>query len=46
MIVKKYIKEFSRLNIRDDHIKEDVEKISRSINGLRYEIQDEISLFP
>jgi hypothetical protein len=40
MIVKEYIEEFYRLSIRDGHVEEDVEKVSRYINGLRYEIQD------
>jgi hypothetical protein len=32
------------LTIRVGHIEEDVEKVSRYINGLRYDIQDEISI--
>jgi hypothetical protein len=32
------------LNIREGHRKNDKEKVSRYINGLRYEIQDEISM--
>ena len=43
MIVKEYTKEFYRLDIRSRHVDDDVEKIARYINGLRYEIQDEIS---
>jgi hypothetical protein len=44
MTVKEYTEEFYRLNIRAGHIEEDAEKVSRYINGLRYDIQDEISL--
>jgi hypothetical protein len=44
MRVKEYTEEFCRLNIRDGHIEEDDEKVARYINGLRYEIQDEIIL--
>jgi uncharacterized protein YjbK len=32
------------LNIRAGHKENDEEKVSRYINGLRYEIQDEISM--
>ena len=41
--MKEYIKEFCRLDIRSRHVDDDVEKIARYINGLRYGIQDEIS---
>ena len=43
MTVKEYTKEFYRLDIRSGHVDDDVEKIVRYINGLRFEIQDEIS---
>ena len=43
MIVKDYTKEFYRLDIRSGHVDDDVEKITRYINGLRSRIQDEIS---
>eukprot|EP00253_Pinus_taeda_P012339 PITA_12339 len=32
------------LNIRTGHVEDDLEKVARYINGLKYEIQDEISL--
>eukprot|EP00253_Pinus_taeda_P027613 PITA_27613 len=35
---------FYKLSIRAGHAKDDVEKVARYINGLRYDIQDEISL--
>lgn len=44
MFVKEYTKEFYRLNIRARHVEDDVEKVARYINGLRYDIQDKISL--
>jgi hypothetical protein len=42
--VKEYTEEFYKLNIRAGHRENDEEKVSRYINGLRYEIQDEISM--
>jgi hypothetical protein len=44
MTVKEYTKEFYRLNIRAGHRESDGEKVSRYMNGLRYEIQDEMSM--
>jgi hypothetical protein len=44
MTVKEYTEEFYRLNIRTRQREKDDEKFSRYINGLRYEIQDEISM--
>ena len=44
MIVKQYTKEFYKLRIRVGHAEDDVERVARYINGLRYDIQDEISL--
>jgi hypothetical protein len=38
MIVKEYIEEFCRLNIRTGQREEYDEKVFRYINGLRYEI--------
>jgi len=43
MTVKEYTEDFYRLNIRVGHVEEDVEKVVKYINGLRYEIQYEIS---
>jgi hypothetical protein len=42
MTVKEYTEEFYRLNIRTGQRDKDDEKVVRYINGLRYEIQDEI----
>jgi uncharacterized protein YjbK len=44
LTVKEYTEEFYRLCIRVGHVEEDVEKVARYINGLRYDIHDEISL--
>jgi hypothetical protein len=45
MSVKEYTKEFYKLNIRVGHIEENPEKVARYLNGLRYEIQDEIEFY-
>ena len=42
--MKEYIEEFYRLKIRASHHESDDEKVARYMNGLRYEIQDEISM--
>jgi hypothetical protein len=44
MTMKEYMEEFYRLNIRTGQREKDDEKVARYINGLRYEIQDEISM--
>lgn len=44
MSVKEYTEEFYKLSIRTRHAEDDLEKVARYINGLRYEIQDEIGL--
>jgi hypothetical protein len=42
--MKEYTKEFYKLNIRARQRERDEEKVSRYINGLRYDIHDEISM--
>jgi hypothetical protein len=42
--VKEYTKEFYRLNIRVGRKENEDEKTARYINGLRYEIQEEINM--
>jgi hypothetical protein len=42
MSVKEYTEEFYRINIRVGHRESDDEKVSRYMNGLRYDIQDEM----
>jgi hypothetical protein len=44
MTVKEYIEEFYRINIRAGHRESDDEKVARYLNGLRYDIQDELSM--
>jgi hypothetical protein len=44
MSVKEYTEEFYKLNIRAGHHESDDEKVSRYMNGLRYDIQDEMSM--
>jgi hypothetical protein len=44
MIVKEYTEEFYRLNIRAGHRESDDEKVARYLNGMRYDIQDELSM--
>jgi hypothetical protein len=44
MTVKEYTEEFYRLNIRAGHCESNDEKVARYMNGLRYEIQDEMSM--
>jgi hypothetical protein len=44
MLVKEYTEEFYKLNIRAGHHESDDEKVSRYMNGLRYDIQDEMSM--
>ena len=41
--MKDYTKEFYRLDIRSRHSDDEVEKVARYLNGLRFGIQDEIS---
>jgi hypothetical protein len=44
MIVKEYTEEFYNLNIGAGHRESDDEKVARYMNGLRYDIQDEMSM--
>jgi hypothetical protein len=44
MTVREYTEEFYRLNIRAGHRESDDEKVVIYLNGLRYEIQDELSM--
>jgi uncharacterized protein YjbK len=44
MTVKEYTEEFYRLNIRASHRESDDEKVARYLNGLRYDIQVELSM--
>jgi hypothetical protein len=44
MMVKEYTEEFYRLNIRTRKRERDEENVFKCINGLRYEIQDELNM--
>jgi hypothetical protein len=44
MTMKEYTGEFYRLNIRSSHHESDDENVARYMNGLRYEIQDEMNM--
>jgi hypothetical protein len=44
MTMKEYIEEFYKLNIKAGHEESDDEKFSRYMNGLRHDIQDEMSM--
>jgi hypothetical protein len=44
MTVKDYTKDFYKLNIRTGQREKDEENVVRYINGLWYEIQDEINM--
>jgi hypothetical protein len=44
MSVKEYTEEFYKINIREGHRESDDEKVARYMNGLRYDIQDEMSM--
>jgi hypothetical protein len=44
MSVKEYTEEFYKINIRAGHWESDDEKVARYMNGLRYDIQDEMSM--
>jgi hypothetical protein len=44
MSVKEYTEEFYKINIRAGHRENDDEKVARYMNGLRYDIQDEMSM--
>ena len=44
MTVKEYTEEFYKINIRAGHHESNDEKVSRYMNGLRYEFQNEMSM--
>jgi hypothetical protein len=44
MDVQAYTNEFYKLNIKAGHTEDDEEKVARHLNGLRYNLQDELSL--
>jgi uncharacterized protein YjbK len=44
MTLKEYTKEFYKLNIKAGDQESDDEKVAKYMNGLRYDIQDEMSM--
>ena len=44
LTIREYIEEFYKVNLRAGYVEESIEKNARYINGLRMEIQDEISM--
>jgi len=44
MTVREYTEEFYKVNLRAGYIEDTPEKTARYINGLRLDIQDEISI--
>ena len=44
MSVREYTEEFYKVNIRASYVQDIVEKVARYMNGLRMDIQDEISM--
>jgi hypothetical protein len=44
MSVKEYTEEFYKINIRAGHRESNDEKVARYMNGLQYDIQDEMSM--
>ena len=44
LTVREYIEEFYKVNLREGYVEESAEKAARYVNGLRMNIQDEISI--
>ena len=45
LTVRAYIEEFYKINIRAGYTEDTFEKVSRYMSGLKFDIQDEMSLF-
>ena len=45
LTVREYIEEFYKINIRAGYTEDTSEKVARYMNGLKFDIQDEMSLF-
>ena len=41
--MKEYTEELYKINLRVGYIEDTIEKLARYLNGLRYDIQDELS---
>jgi len=44
MSIKEYTEELYKLNIRFGHLETDEEKLARKVNGLKFEIEDELNI--
>ena len=44
MTVREYTEDFYKINLRARYIKDTAEKVAKYLNGLGYDIQDELSL--
>ena len=44
MIVREYTEEFYKINLREGHAEDTIEKVARYLNGLRYDIKEELSM--
>ena len=44
MTMKEYTEEFNKINLREGYIEDTTKKVARYINGLKFHIQDELSL--
>ena len=42
--MKEYTEEFYKINLRSGYIEDTIDKVAIYLNGLRYGIQDELSL--
>ena len=44
LTLREYIEEFYKVNLREGYVEELAEKVARYVNGLRMDIQEEISM--
>lgn len=44
MTMREYTEEFYKINLRAGYIEDTTEKVGRYLNGIRYDIQDELCL--
>ena len=44
MTMREYTEEFYKINLREGYIEDTTKKVARYLNGLRYDIQDGLSL--
>ena len=44
LTIKEYIEEFYKVNLREEYVEDNPERVAKYINGSRFEIQDEMFL--